>query len=315
MKSPFLKGLNLLFAVALFAALNIQAMEQQEEGQEPISAQAQTDNVVERMYDAFSKQLEERFTESPTNFREAIAQLRCIAKLCEKSEITSPNAGEDFKITQNACEIKTTKFPHHMLHPIFKTWFNEACNKILLEHPKSVEAMDFILTRMSENISRNNGNKYYQATMINLPKIVTYSIQDQFIDMHGWRFDIKPYITFDHNGINSFKFVKSWDVYTGKNGIVSRKSTYNTPDGKQIFSKSSRFCGNLLSGLCAELHITPESNNIIKPLRALSDKEEASGCVLPPLWQKPTFQYALQKRVHENENKTQEKQQSTCIVS
>ena len=104
MKSLFFKTLNsLLFTVALFATINTFGMEQQEENLEVTQEHNEnSDTVVERMYNALSKQLEERFPKAPTTFYEAIVRLKCIAKLLENPEI---NFSENFNTMQDTCII------------------------------------------------------------------------------------------------------------------------------------------------------------------------------------------------------------------
>ncbi len=318
MKSLFFKRLTpLLLTVTLFAAINIQAMEQ-EEGQEPFSAQEQSanaDNVVERIYNAFSKQLDERFTESPTNFREAIAQLRCIARLLEESEV---ELLEDFNVTQENCTIHGIKQPYHMLHPIFKHWFKNAYEKILLEHPKVIEAADVILERLSENVSHENMNNYDKA-ITNLPKIVTECIQDQFIDIHGWPHNIKPSITFNDSGVKHISFLQDNYVFEGfgtgwihkTRSQQSHLENINNNPSAWLSRSSTLVDGKLATGIAYELGLAEEINGDIKPLKASNDKEEPSG-VLPPLWEKPTFKEALKKRAEENKLK---KNRNRCIIS
>ncbi len=293
MKSLFLKGLNLLFAVALFATINTYAMEQQEEVAEPISAQAQTDNVIERMYNAFSKQLDERFPEAPTNFYEAIVRLQSIAKLLEKSEI---ELCENFNATQESCIINGIEQPYHMLHPIFKHWFQSACNKTLLEHTKSIEAIDLIFDLLSKITTENNIENYKKA-IESLPHVIAEYIKEEFIEMHGWKYknkgwltDFKPQMTFDDNeNMINVEFIK--DNYHVRGYYLKAIDqpiivVINLNNGTYPYMAFN-----------AHATLPPMLSDLLNNFFHIPLPE--SG-VYPPLWEKPTFEQSLKNCIQEN---------------
>ncbi len=302
------KGLKtLLFTIALFAAINTQAMEKLNKEQDFCQApQGQTDNVVERIYNAFSKQLEARFTESPKTFNEAIVRIKCIAASLEKSEI---KFRENFNATQNKCIINDLEQPYHMLHPIFKNWFDEACNNILLEHPKSVEAINTIFTKLNNNVSQENLELYHKAVN-SLPEIIAEHIKEKFIDMHGWPYNNKSKIKYDNTGnIKKIKFYRNQYYVIGE--LVNNLPIITVMDSDKNSIPYSAYATHptlyaMLSDLLNNFfHITlPESG------------------VYPPLWEKPTFEKALEKRAEENKTGYKKiikykrtKEQSKCIIS
>ena len=284
MKSLFFKGLApLLFTVALFATINTFGMEQQEENLEVTQEYSEnSDTVAERMYNALSKQLEERFPKAPTNFYEAIVQLKCIAALLEKSEI---QLRENFDITQDKCTITTddftVDFSHKILHPIFNHWFKTACNKILLEHPKSVEAAELILKRLGHNVSQKN-LMYYQQAINSLHSKISERIKYVFSDNLGWPYGIQPeinlrtknpYIIFMHQDF--FVFCHSQIANSQKvSGILIKD--FKTDTVVYDHSLYGSIFQALSDGLINFFHIQiPEDG------------------VFPHLWQQPNFEHVL----------------------
>ena len=79
---------------------------------------------------------------------------------------------------------------------------------------------------MSENVSQKNLAKYHQV-IESLPATFVRTIKDNFIDMHGWPKNIKPYLTFDKNGLpNDFIFVQGNYTFKKEPHGVSRSNIY-----------------------------------------------------------------------------------------
>lgn len=319
MKRLFSRRVAPLLLVSFLAIGLSYAME--ENTLEPIAheiEEKETDSVVERMYNAFSKELGEKFTSTPHNFYEAIVRLKSIGKLLEQSGISPEIFGEKFTITPYECRITTDKIrsiPQDILHPIFNDWMTKVHAKIFLEHPKSIEAIEVVLKAMSTNVIYQNVNSY-QKVIKALPQIASQSIQNKFIDMHGWPYDIKPFITFDENRMTAFSFVRddyhyvsSAIIHPSNPNIILMGLTYDNLKNKEL--GPTHLCSNQRVRFDRLVKEFNKSDQGVKYSLEKNVKEEDSKVI--SLWETPTFEEALEKRAQENETQ-QQQPKSNCII-
>ena len=152
--------------------------------------------IIKALYYAFSDKINKKLTSTPKTFYEAIVRLQCIAKLLEKSLINPTALGKNLHFTSHECQITvdgtTYTIPHDMLHPIFNELMTKVvADKIFLEHPKSLQAIDIILNEISQKVTHQN-MKNYQKAIEELPKTVSQCIQNEFITCMVGRMVLNP---------------------------------------------------------------------------------------------------------------------------
>ncbi len=254
----------------------------------------------------------------PKTFYEALVRLQCIARLFDKTRFYIG----DMEITENDCVINNLVLPHHMTNKRFKQCFDIVKNRtVLLSHEKSVEAINIILESISKKVKPETAAEYIKAINC-LPSFFSHNIKKQFNRMMyqelyniplittGLNFigsfvnydivktKIKPYeVIFDEEDrITSFKFKKS-----GINVEISNIHWIGQdPWGKAVMGSETCY-GTDLNNLHTLL------NRKFEGRATYFDENDF-------IW-RLNFEEMLQKRAHENENKTQEKQQSKCIIS
>ena len=194
-------------------------------------------DIVDLIYHDLSNKINERLTSTPKTFYDAIVCLQCIAKLLEKSQITSEVFGKNFIITPHECQITTDEMysiPHDILHPVFDSWCQKAHTKIFIEHPKSMAATTIILNALSNNVTLENLEKY-QSALATLPLEAKKYIEEKFIEKYGW--EIKDLdIELDNNGnIADIQF-------TIDNFFVKRSPSLGMPPSVAILDMSTLEC-------------------------------------------------------------------------
>ena len=323
MKRVFFGKITLLLASFLAIGLSY-AMEEKSFNDEQILHEIDekvTDSIIEGMYTALSQELEKKFPSMPHNFYEAVVRLKSIEQFLEQSVILPEIFGENFKIDNTHCTILLEhNLPHGVLHPIFKHWFKKTCKKILLEHPTSVEAMNLIVKQISINVAHKN-KVNYRTAIKRLPLICKKYIKEKFIDAHGWPYDIKPFMSFDEKGINTFKFVHNNHLYRGAEKGYVMSNPMDEKSNKLGPTRALFFPDNPTFALSAQLRFHNAEYLPDVTYRALTtsfdnNTKEEDGIVFPQLWKTPSLEEALEKRAQENEamQEKNEMSQSNCII-